>query len=158
MRFFNVVGSEYKNKIGLTDKKSNHLFTNLFKSFILKKPFIIYGTNYDTNDGTAIRDYINVLDIADIIFFLSKKNYKPNILNCGYGEGYSVFDIVNKFENYFQFKLKIKLRNKRPGDVPYLVCDNTKIKKLGWKPKHKNLFKCFSDNKIYFKKYFFLKN
>lgn len=159
LRFFNVIGADYKNKIGLTDKHSKHIFTNLFKSYILKKSFVIFGNNYETADGTAVRDYINVMDIADIIHFLiKKKNLYSDVFNCGYGKGFSVLEIIKKFQIYFKYKFVLKVKKKRPGDVAYLVCDNRKINKLGWKPKYKNLNKCFNESYKYFRKYFFLRN
>jgi UDP-glucose 4-epimerase len=124
----------------------------------MKKNFSLYGYNYKTPDGTAIRDYINVLDIADIISFLTKKKIESGIYNCGYGKGYSVLEILNKFQNHFKYKFTIQRKKKRPGDVPYLVCDNKKITKLGWRPKYSNLYKCFNESNKYFRKYFFLKN
>jgi len=159
LRFFNVIGADYKNKIGLTDKNSKHIFTNLFRSYILKKDFLIFGNNYQTADGTAIRDYINVLDIADIVYFLiKKKSLHSDVLNCGYGKGYTVLEIIKKFQIYFKYKFVLKVKKKRPGDVAYLVCNNKKIKKLGWKPKYKNLDICLNESYKYFRKYFFLKN
>lgn len=159
LRFFNVIGADYKNKIGLTDKSSKHIFTNLFKSYILKKNFVIFGNNYDTADGTAVRDYINVMDIADIVnFLIKKKKLYSNVFNCGYGKGYTVFEMIKRFQIYFNYKFVLKVKKKRPGDVAYLVCNNEKIKKLGWKPKYTNLDNCFNESYKYFRKYFFSRN
>ena len=159
LRFFNVIGADYKNKIGLTDKNSKHIFTNLFKSYILKKSFVIFGNNYETTDGTAVRDYINLMDIANIVHFLiKKKNLYSDVFNCGYGKGYSVLEIIKKFQIYFNYKFVLKVKKKRPGDVAYLVCNNKRIKKLGWKPKYNNLDKCLYESNKYFRKYFFLRN
>ena len=65
---------------------------------------------------------------------------------------------IKKFQIYFKYKFVLKVKKKRPGDVAYLVCNNKKIKKLGWKPKYKNLDNCLNESYKYFRKYFFLKN
>ena len=101
LRYFNVVGASPSGKIGLINK-SDHLFKNFSLAVYKKKPvFQIYGTNYDTKDGTCIRDFIHVSDIAEIhykvILALDKKN-KSKVLNCGYGKGISVLEVANEFK------------------------------------------------------------
>ncbi len=158
LRYFNVVGSEQSITCGMVDKNSNQLFANLNRSIIKKKNHInIYGSNYKTKDGTCIRDYIHVSDIAYIhklcIEYLEKK--KPIILNCGYKKGYSVKEIIGKYEKIFKIKIKKTLLPRRSGDPAKIICDNSKIKEhLNWKPKHNNLEKMIKSSYKWHKKFF----
>jgi UDP-glucose 4-epimerase len=97
-----------------------------------------------TKDGTCIRDYIHVSDLADIhiksINYL-EKNKKSIILNCGYGKGYSVQQIVNIFKK-IKKNVKVQYQKRRPGDIAQVYADTKKFKKiLRWKPKHNNIKK-----------------
>ena len=98
-----MAGASSSGKIGEIQRSYGHLIKNLAIQSLKKKPIIsIFGNDYNTKDGTCIRDYIHVSDLADI--HLKSLNYihsKPSLLlNCGYGKGYSVLDIVNLFKNY----------------------------------------------------------
>lgn len=125
LRYFNVAGADEKLRTG-NYKKSDQLFNNLSKICIReKKPKVfIYGKTYNTADGTCIRDYIDVSDLSKIhIAFLKKirKEKISKILNCGYGKGYSVLEIVQAFEKIIKKKIKIKYVKKRKGDVESIV-------------------------------------
>ena len=145
LRYFNVAGASNSNEIGEIQESHGHLIKNLAIQSLKKKPKIfIYGKNYNTKDGTCIRDYIHVLDLVDA--HLKSLNYininsKSLLLNCGYGKGYSVLDIVNVFKKINK-KIDIIFTKKRPGDVSKIYADTSKIKKsLKWKPRHNNLKK-----------------
>ncbi len=100
LRYFNVAGASQSGKIGQINK-GDQLFKNLSVELQKKKPvFKIYGNNYDTKDGTCIRDYIHVVDIANIHLKVLNKisNNKSLILNCGYSHGISVNDVINSFK------------------------------------------------------------
>ena len=109
LRYFNVAGASSSGKLGQINK-GDQLFKNLSLEVLKKKPiFKIYGTNYKTNDGTCVRDYIHVSDIANIHFKVLKKIDKLNvskILNCGYGQGISVNNVINEFKKYANNNLK----------------------------------------------------
>jgi UDP-glucose 4-epimerase len=145
LRYFNVAGASSSNKIGEVQKSYGHLIKNLAIQSLKKKPKIsIYGNDYDTKDGTCVRDYIHISDLADIhiksLKYINTKS-KSLILNCGYGKGYSVMDIVNIFKKINK-KLIINITKKRPGDVASVYADVQKIKKvLKWKPKNNDLRK-----------------
>ena len=116
LRFFNVAGSSPSGKIGQINK-GDQLFKNLSLELNKRKPvFKIYGTNYKTKDGTCIRDYIHVSDLADIhikgLDYL-ENNKKSFVLNCGYGRGYSVQEIVTIFKK-IKKKLIINYQKKDP--------------------------------------------
>lgn len=145
LRYFNVAGASDSNKIGEIQKSHGHLFKNLAIQSLKKKPKInIYGGDYDTRDGTCIRDYIHISDLVDVhiksLKYIDTKS-KSVILNCGYGKGYSVLEIVNIFKKINK-KIIINFTKKRPGDVASVYADVKKIKKiLKWKPKNNNLIK-----------------
>ena len=110
-----------------------------------KEPSIsIYGNNYKTKDGTCIRDYMHVSDLADIhIQTLKNINIKSKslTLNCGYGKGYSVLDIVKILKN-IKKKLIVNYKPKRDGDIAQVYADTKKFQKnLKWKPKYNNINK-----------------
>ena len=143
LRYFNVAGASSSNKVGEIQKSHGHLIKNLAIQSLKKKPQVnIYGNNYNTKDGTCIRDYMHVSDLADI--HIKSLNYIKNksrslVMNCGYGKGYSVLDVVNIFKK-INNKLIINFTKKRPGDIAQVYADITKFKKiLKWKPKHNNI-------------------
>ena len=104
----------------------------------------VYGKNYKTKDGTCIRDYIHVSDLAEIHIKLLKKikkNKQSIILNCGYGKGYSVEEIVQIFKK-IKKNVKILYSDRRKGDVAQIYSNTKKIEKyLNWKPKFNNIKK-----------------
>ena len=144
-RYFNVAGASLSGKIGEIETSHGHLIKNIAIQSISKKPEInIYGRNYPTKDGTCIRDYIHVSDLADIhikgLNYLNKNN-KSFILNCGYGRGYSVLQIANVFKK-IKKNLKIKFAKRRPGDLAQIYSNTKKFKKLlKWKPKNNDINK-----------------
>ena len=148
LRFFNVAGASHSGKVGQI-KSGDQLFKNLTLSILKKRPKInIYGNNYNTSDGTCVRDYIHVSDIADIhLKVLNKidKIKKSIILNCGYGFGVSVLQVVNTFKKISKKEIKIIVQKKRSGDMEKIISINTKLKKfINWRPKHNSLKKIAS--------------
>lgn len=143
LRYFNVAGASDSGKCGEIEKSHGHLIKNLAIQSLKKKPQIkIYGNDYKTYDGTCVRDYIHVSDLTDIhlksLEYLNNKK-KSFTLNCGYGKGYSVKEIVNIFKK-IKKRTIIKYSKKRPGDVAKVYANNNKIKKLfGWKPKNDDI-------------------
>ena len=143
LRYFNVAGASPSGKIGEIEKSYGHLIKNLaIQSTKLRPKVDIFGNNYNTKDGTFIRDYIHVSDLADIHILALKKissSKKSLILNCGYGKGYSVKEIVEIFKKIKKGVI-IKYKKKRIGDVAQIYSDNSKLKKiLKWKPKFNNI-------------------
>ncbi len=143
LRYFNVAGASKSGKIGEIETSHGHLIKNIAIQSLKKKPSItIYGNDYPTKDGTCVRDYIHVSDLAEIHFQVLKylKNKKKSlIINCGYGKGYSVLEIVNKFKK-IKKNLTIKFNKRRYGDISQVYSNTKKIKKLlKWKPKYDNI-------------------
>ena len=145
LRYFNVAGASPSGKIGEIETSHGHLIKNIAIQSMKEKPKLnIYGNNYNTKDGTCVRDYIHVTDLADIhikgIDYLIK-NKKSFTLNCGYGKGYSVLQIANKFKK-IKKNIQINFMNKRPGDIAQVYSDTKKFKKLlKWKPKYNDINK-----------------
>ena len=143
LRYFNVAGASPSGKIGEIEKSHGHLIKNLAIESLKKKPKIkIFGNNYLTKDGTCIRDYVHVSDLADIhikgLKYL-KDNQKSFILNCGYGKGYSVKQIVDIFKK-IKKGVDVQYQKRRPGDIAQVYANTKKFKKiLKWRPKYNNI-------------------
>ena len=144
LRYFNVVGADSEARIGQAYRNPTHLITRALKT--AKGEFdrlSIYGIDYPTPDGTCIRDYIHVNDLADA--HIQSLNYlmetgKSDIMNCGYGHGFSVREVVSTVKKVTGIDLPVEEANRRPGDPPALVADSTRLKTLtGWKPVHDDL-------------------
>jgi len=145
LRYFNVAGASPSGKIGEIETSHGHLIKNIAIQSLNKKPILnIYGNNYNTKDGTCVRDYIHVTDLADIhiksIKYL-KENKKSFTLNCGYGKGYSVLQIANIFKK-IKKNTKINFMKRRPGDIAQVYSNTKKFKKLlKWKPRYNDIDK-----------------
>ena len=143
LRYFNVVGADLKNKIGEIGDK-DRLFNNISKKIINKNFKInIYGNDYKTKDGTCIRDYMHVYDLAKIHLSCLKKfkHIKKSLeLNCSYGKGYSVLDIVKSFEKIAKRKINLIYKERRNGDTEKVIASNKKLNQfIKWKPKFNKL-------------------
>ena len=143
LRYFNVVGADLKNKIGEIGDK-DRLFNNISKKVINKNFNInIYGNDYKTKDGTCIRDYMHVYDLAKIHLICLKKfeHIRKSLeLNCSYGKGYSVLDIVKSFEKIAKRKINLIYKERRNGDTEKVIASNKKLNQfIKWKPKFNKL-------------------
>jgi UDP-glucose 4-epimerase len=157
LRYFNVAGASRSGKIGEIEESHDHLIKNIAIQSLKKNPVIkIFGIDYSTKDGTCVRDYIHVSDLVDIhikVLDFLEKNNKSFILNCGYGKGYSVLEIVNIFKKINK-NLTIKYQKKRPGDIAKVYSNVKKLNKLlKWKPKYKDMNKIIKSAIKWEKKY-----
>ncbi len=143
LRLFNVAGADYKNNIGLITNNDS-IFKNFSKKFLNKYVSLnVYGKNYKkSNDGTTVRDYINVIDVAKIILNVKKfleKNNKSITINCGSGEKTSVLDLIKIFKKITKKNYKINFNKKRKGDIEISIAKIKKLKKiLKFYPTNKN--------------------
>ena len=151
LRYFNVAGADKKLRSGQISKRSTHLIKILSEVVVGKRDHIkIFGNDYNTPDGTAIRDFIHVSDLADI--HLKVANYlleklESNLFNCGYGNGYSVLDVINTANRIYQNKISYKFSDRRDGDVEKLITSTSKIlKHINWKPKFNDLKKIINSS------------
>ena len=145
LRYFNIAGSSPSGKIGLLNKSDN-LFKNYSKQIMKKKPTLkIYGGDYNTKDGTCIRDFIHVSDIAEIHYKVLNqidKTKKSKVLNCGYNKGNSVLDVAKEFKRQSSKKVKILFIKRRKGDLVKIIASNKKLMKfIKWRPKYNKLSK-----------------
>ena len=145
LRYFNIAGSSPSGKIGLINK-SDHLFKNFSREIMKKKPVLkIYGNNYKTKDGSCIRDFVHVSDIAEIHLKVLNKIDKINksvVLNCGYNKGTSVLEVANEFKKQTSKKVKILITKRRKADLVKIIATNKKLMRfIQWKPKFNDLRK-----------------
>ena len=141
LRYFNVAGADSKSRIGEWHIPETHLIPNILKStFSGSKEFNIFGTDYDTKDGTCVRDYINVEDLSDAHILALEylfKNNKTDFFNLGTNQGNTVKEVFDLCQEVTQKDIPVTIKPRRDGDPAKLVADNTKAKKvLGWEPKH----------------------
>ena len=145
LRYFNIVGASSSNKIGEINSSHGHLFKNIAIQSLKKKPVIsVYGADYKTKDGTCVRDYMHVSDLSvahvKALKYLKEKS-KSIILNCGYGKGYSVLEILRIFKK-IKKNLNINFVQRREGDVAAVYSDTKKFKKtIKMKIKYNNIHK-----------------
>ena len=145
MRYFNPVGSHPTSLIGdCSADKPNNLVPIICEVASGKRESMqIFGNDYNTPDGTAIRDYIHVSDLADIHlkaadYLLENKN--TEIFNCGYGFGYSVLDVINAANKLYNNSIKFDFLDRRPGDSEQLIANVDKLHEyMKWKPKFNDL-------------------
>ncbi len=130
LRYFNIAGASKSNKIGEIDSSHGHLFKNIAIQSLNKEPVInIYGKDYKTKDGTCVRDYMHVSDLSSAhikaLKFINDKS-KSITLNCGYGKGYSVLEIVKIYKKMNK-KLKINFTKRRIGDASSVYANTKKF-------------------------------
>ncbi len=144
LRYFNVAGCEPGGRIGQSTPKATLLVKVACEAAVGRRPEVyVYGTDYPTPDGTGLRDYIHVEDLAsahvDSLTYL-RNGGKPATLNCGYGHGYSVREVLEAVARVNGKPLNIVEEARRLGDPPELVAEVAKIHKvLGWQPKYDDL-------------------
>ena len=136
LRYFNVAGADEKGRIGEWHEPETHLIPNILKAND-NKVFTIFGNDYETRDGTCIRDYVNVLDLAEAhrlsYEYLIKEN-KTDVFNIGTGEGYSVKEVFEACERVLNKKIPVEIKGRRAGDPAILYADIGKVKSiLDWK-------------------------
>ncbi len=144
LRYFNVAGCDPDGKIGQSTPGATLLTKVACETAVGKRQSIsIYGTDYPTKDGTGVRDYIHVIDLADAhikaLDYL-RSGGESNTLNCGYGHGYSVREVLETVKRVSNVDFLIKEENRRPGDPASLISEANKIRSiLNWSPKFDNL-------------------
>jgi UDP-glucose 4-epimerase len=144
LRYFNVAGADPGGQIGQRYPVSTHIITRCLKAAKGELAVLpIYGTDYPTPDGTCIRDYIHVNDLADahiaaLDHLLSGE--RSDVFNCGYGHGTSVREVVRAAKEVTGIDFKVTEEARRSGDPPFLVADPSKlIRALSWKPRYDDL-------------------
>ena len=144
LRYFNVAGADPGGRIGQATPEATHLIKVACEHAVGKRPRLsVFGTDYDTPDGTCVRDYIHVEDLAaahlDALEYLRSKG-PSTTLNCGYGRGFSVREVLGNVAGVSGRDLAITEGPRRPGDPPVLIARAGRIREvLGWTPRHAEL-------------------
>ncbi len=144
LRYFNVAGADLQARIGQHYKNPTHLITRALKTAAGVYPELqVFGTDYPTPDGTCIRDYIHVDDLASAHLCALEHllgGGGSDVFNCGYGHGYSVREVVEIAKAVTGVDFPVVMAPRRPGDPPELVADSGKIRQhLGWTPRYDDL-------------------
>jgi len=144
LRYFNVAGADREGQIGQAYREASHLITRALKTARgeLEK-LRVFGTDYPTADGTCVRDYIHVEDLAaahlHALMYLREKG-GSDVMNCGYGHGFSGLEVINVAKKVTGVDFPVELAGRRPGDPPELVADSSRLKRLtGWTPLYDDL-------------------
>jgi len=144
LRYFNAAGADSEGQLGEMHDPETHLIPNILLYLLHKKPaFELYGTDFTTPDGTAVRDYIHVTDLASAHVLALKRllaGSESDFINLGTNTGHSVLEVIRKVEDVTGIKVAYKPRPRRWGDVPVLLASNDKAEQiLGWKPRFSSL-------------------
>ncbi len=144
LRYFNAAGAQLAGNLGQSTPEATHLIKVACEAALgVREKMMIFGTDYETPDGSCVRDYIHVEDLASA--HLKALDYladggKPLRLNCGYGQGYSVKEVVAMVKKVSGVDFTVIEAGRRAGDPPSLIADNSRIKRLlDWSPQNDDL-------------------
>jgi UDP-glucose 4-epimerase len=146
LRYFNVAGADPAGRSGQSTPKATHLIKVACETAIGKRGHMeVFGTDYPTPDGTCIRDFIHVKDLARAhVAALAhlRRGGQSDVFNCGYSKGYSVHQVIEAVKRVSGKTFEVRLSPRRPGDPPAIVAASAKIRShLGWTPEHDDLDK-----------------
>jgi UDP-glucose 4-epimerase len=151
LRYFNVAGADPKGRTGQIGKGSTHLIKIAAEAAVGKRPHVaVYGTDYPTPDGTCIRDYIHVSDLAAAhvaaLEWLTAHPSDNLVMNCGYGKGLSVLQVLDALDRHTNNPVKRVMEKRRAGDPPELVAANAKLlETLEWRPRYADIDRIVGD-------------
>jgi UDP-glucose 4-epimerase len=139
LRYFNVAGADPRGRTGQSTKGATHLIKVASETATGKRDFMeVFGTDYPTPDGTCIRDYIHVSDLADAHFLALERlraGGESIVANCGYGCGYSVLEVIEAVKKIVGSDFEVRVSGRRPGDAVSIVANSDRAKReFGWKP------------------------
>jgi len=145
LRYFNVAGADPQARTGQSTAGATHLIKVAVEAALGKRDHVgVFGTDFDTPDGTGVRDYIHVSDLAEAhVLALEALVAEPTrslTMNCGYGRGFSVLEVLDAVDRVTNNKINRRLQGRRAGDPDALISDNSRIKStLPWVPKYADL-------------------
>ena len=151
LRYFNVAGADPRGRAGQIGRGSTHLIKVAVEAALGKRPHVaVYGSDYPTPDGTCIRDYIHVSDLAAAhVAALERLIARPDqnlVMNCGYGKGLSVLEVLDAVDRANGKPVPRVMENRRPGDPPQLVAANGRLlDTLDWRPAHADIDRIVGD-------------
>lgn len=140
LRYFNAAGADLETQIGENHTPETHLIPTIIQAALgLREEIVVYGTDFSSRDGSAVRDYIHVQDLADA-HVAALKVGKSASINLGTGTGHSVLEIIDAMQKFCGKTLPVRLESRRPGEPGILTADNSKAKELlGWNPQYSDL-------------------
>ena len=144
LRYFNVAGADPSGRTGQSTPRATHLIKVACQTALKQREYMeVFGKDYDTPDGTCVRDYIHVADLIaahlDALRYL-RAGGESSVFNCGYGSGFSVLDVIKSVEKACGHLLDVRDAARRTGDPPALVAGADKVREvLGWQPQHNDL-------------------
>jgi UDP-glucose 4-epimerase len=144
LRYFNVAGADPEGRTGQSTPRATHLIKRACQVATGQADKLtIFGADYETPDGTGVRDYIHVSDLVDIhekVLTRMRKTGESILLNCGYGRGFSVREVINAVERVAGRSIATQVADRRPGDLPTVVAHTGRLKNLlGWTPNYADL-------------------
>ena len=144
LRYFNVAGADPLGRCGQSTPEATHLIKVACEAAIGKRDRLaVFGRDYDTTDGTCIRDYIHVADLAKahrLALSYLREGGKSDVFNCGYSHGFSVLDVIKSVKRVAGTDFQVDNADRRPGDPPALIADSSKLREtLGWEPEMDDL-------------------
>ena len=143
LRYFNASGAEPRGELGEEHEPETHLIPLILRAVKTRRPVTIFGDDYATPDGSCIRDYIHVLDLAEahiVALEWLMNGGASDCFNVGTGTGHSVFEVIRAVEEVTGEKVPFTIGPRREGDPPALVADSEKLQRtLGWKPRYTGL-------------------
>jgi UDP-glucose 4-epimerase len=145
LRYFNVAGADPDGRTGQSTAGATHLIKVAVEAALGKRDHVsVFGTDYATEDGTGVRDYIHVSDLAAAhVIALENLVAEPkqsHVLNCGYGHGYSVLQVLDSVDRVTNQSIERRMEDRRAGDPDTLISDNREIKaRFAWQPKYDDL-------------------
>ena len=158
LRYFNVSGSDFLNEIGEVHSPETHVIPLALESIKKNGIFNIYGDDYNTKDGTCIRDFIHVKDLGKAHFLSFKKLLSSKVcefINVGCGKGFSIYEIIDSAEQVTNMKLSTSIIKRRDGDPDILISNIDKAKKLlSWEPQYSDINLIIYDSWKWYKNYF----
>jgi len=144
LRYFNVAGADPRGRTGQSTPGATHLIKVACETALGKRPFMqVFGGDYPTPDGTCIRDYIHVSDLAAahrLALQRLRDGGDSMVANCGYGHGYSVLEVIEAVHRVFGHDFDVRTGERRPGDAAAVVANSDRARaELGWTPRHDDL-------------------
>ncbi|WP_292899880.1 MULTISPECIES: UDP-glucose 4-epimerase GalE [unclassified Nitratireductor] len=144
LRYFNVSGADPDQRTGQSTKGATHLIKVACETATGKRDHMeVFGTDYDTPDGTCVRDYIHVSDLVNAHYLALKRMRDGKgslVANCGYGNGYSVLEVINAVKDVAQKDFEVRVSGRRPGDAVAIVAEAERCRReLEWKPRFDDL-------------------
>lgn len=150
LRYFNVAGADPKGRVGLSTRNATHVVKMACEAATgTRSHFEVYGTDYDTPDGSAVRDFIHVSDLAHVHYLALQflrdggRNFTGN---AGYSQGTSVLEVVEAAKRLSNSDFEVRLMPRRDGDIPAIVADASRLqKRLDWTPRHADIDRIIGD-------------